>query len=130
MQVRQRGDEGLGLVELVIATFILGLLALAFIPALWNGIRYSSTQAQTATATRFLYSIVEKGREDALTVGSSSTWCAHRNTDMSATPGAFTAAVAACTPDTDSLVTLTLTATTTGSSPIQIAVVTAKVYVP
>jgi Tfp pilus assembly protein PilE len=130
MPAHKSDDKGLGLVELVIATFILGLLALAFLPALWNGLRYSSTQAQTATATRYLYSIVEKGRADALTVGSTSTWCAHRNTDVSTTPGAFTAAVATCTSDSDSLVTLTLTATSAGSSPAQLATVTAKVYVP
>jgi Tfp pilus assembly protein PilE len=130
MSVRESDDEGLGLIELVIATFILGFLAIAFLPALWNGIRYSSTQAQTATATRFLYSVVERGREEAPSVGGSSTWCANRSTAVATTPGTFTAAVQSCTSDADSVVTLVLTATSAGASPAQLATVTAKVYVP
>lgn len=56
-------DEGFGLVELIIAMFLLALITLALIPALYNGIIYSSQQATTATATRKLNTFVEQARD-------------------------------------------------------------------
>ena len=64
MQAR-RGDardSGFGLVEVVISMLILGLIAIAIIPALWQGLQYSSEQSTVATATRQLNGLIEEAR--------------------------------------------------------------------
>ena len=63
--MRGRGSDaaGFSLVEVIIAMFILGVIAIALLPALINGIRYSSEQSSVATATRQLNAIIESARE-------------------------------------------------------------------
>jgi prepilin-type N-terminal cleavage/methylation domain-containing protein len=56
-------DEGFSLVEVIIAMFILGLIAVALLPPLWQGIQHSSLQSSVATATRHLNGLVEEARE-------------------------------------------------------------------
>lgn len=56
-------SSGFGLVEVIIAMFLLAVVAVAILPALWHGIRYSSEQSTVATATRFLNSLVEEARD-------------------------------------------------------------------
>lgn len=56
-------DEGLGLVEIVIAMFLLGIIAIALLPPLWQGIMFSAQQSSTATATRYMHSIIDDARE-------------------------------------------------------------------
>jgi type II secretory pathway pseudopilin PulG len=129
MLVRKPDDEGLGLVEMVIAIFILALIAVALLPALWNGVAQSSTQAKTATATRYLYSIVDRARESAPNATNVTAWCNSITSMASTGPAGFTTSVDTCTADSSSLVTLTMTATSTGSEPAQLATVTAKVFV-
>lgn len=58
-----RVDEGFGLVELIVAMFLLALITIALIPALYNGIIYSSQQSTTATATRQLNTLVDQARQ-------------------------------------------------------------------
>ncbi|MBW9108894.1 type IV pilus modification PilV family protein [Microbacterium ureisolvens] len=53
---------GFSLVEVIIAMFLLGVVAVAILPALWQGIVLSSQQASTATATRYMNSIVDDAR--------------------------------------------------------------------
>src|SRR6478672_8500439 len=60
---RRTSDEGLGIIEVVIGMFLLAVIAVALLPALWQGIRYSSDQSATATATRQLNSLVEGIRD-------------------------------------------------------------------
>jgi type II secretory pathway pseudopilin PulG len=60
--ITRKGDEGFGLVEVVIATFLLGVIAVALLPVLWNGIVQSSRQSATATATRELNTLIEQAR--------------------------------------------------------------------
>jgi prepilin-type N-terminal cleavage/methylation domain-containing protein len=62
MQTRCDESNGFSLVEVVVAMFLLGIIALAFLPPLWQGIRFSSEQAITATATRQLNALVERAR--------------------------------------------------------------------
>ena len=128
--VRKLDDAGFGLVEVIIAFFLLAIISVALLPALWNGVIQSSTQATTASATRFLYAVVEQGRESAATAGGASAWCTSIGSAAAKAPASFTATVSACTPDASSLVTLTLTATSNESTPKPLATVTAKVYVP
>jgi len=63
VSTKRTDDEGFGLVELIIAMFLLALITIALIPALYNGIIYSSQQATTATATRQLNTLVEQARQ-------------------------------------------------------------------
>lgn len=63
--MRDRGTiaAGFSLVEVVIAMFILGVIAIALLPPLVNGIRFASEQALTATATRQVNALIEQARE-------------------------------------------------------------------
>ncbi|WP_194408816.1 type IV pilus modification PilV family protein [Microbacterium cremeum] len=58
-------SSGFSLVEVVIAMFLLGVIAVALLPALWQGIMLASQQSSTATATRYMHSIVDDARENA-----------------------------------------------------------------
>ncbi|WP_347978807.1 type II secretion system protein [Microbacterium sp. ProA8] len=65
MRVRGADAAGFSLVEVVIAMFLLGIIAVAILPALWQGITYSSQQSAVATATRHLNGLIEQARQDA-----------------------------------------------------------------
>ncbi|VXB54540.1 Type IV fimbrial biogenesis protein PilW [Microbacterium sp. 8M] len=59
-----RADEGgFGLVELIVAMFLLAIITIALIPALYNGLIYAARQSTTATATRQLNTLVEQARQ-------------------------------------------------------------------
>ena len=45
--------------------FLLGIIAMAQLPALWQGITLSSQQSSAATATRYMHSIIDDARENA-----------------------------------------------------------------
>lgn len=62
MRGRSTDAAGFSLVEVIIAMFLLGVVAVAILPALWQGIVFSSQQASTATATRYMNSIVDDAR--------------------------------------------------------------------
>lgn len=64
MSVRTHADEGFSLIEIVIAMFLLGLIAIAILPALVSGIRYSAEQSAVATATRHINALIEQGRQN------------------------------------------------------------------
>src|SRR4051812_4305128 len=64
MRERRASDDGLGIIEVVIGMFLLAVIAIALLPALWQGIRYSSDQSAAATATRQLNSLIEAVREN------------------------------------------------------------------
>jgi prepilin-type N-terminal cleavage/methylation domain-containing protein len=53
---------GFSLVEVIIAIFLLAIIAIALLPALWQGVGISSQQSATATATRHLYGLIEQAR--------------------------------------------------------------------
>lgn len=46
-----RGQDGFGIVEVVVSMLVLAILAIAFLPVLIQGIRQSASNASTATAT-------------------------------------------------------------------------------
>lgn len=62
MSPHTRADDGFGLVEVIIAMVLLAIIAMALLPALWNGIRYSAEQSSVATATRQVNAVVEQIR--------------------------------------------------------------------
>ncbi|MFD4959828.1 type II secretion system protein [Microbacterium sp. NPDC058389] len=63
MRDRSADAAGFSLVEVIIAMFLLGLIAVAILPALWQGIQLSTQQSAVATATRQLNSLVEDARQ-------------------------------------------------------------------
>jgi len=63
MRGRSADAAGFSLVEVIIAMFLLGLLAVAILPVLWQGIALSTQQSSVATATRQLNSLVEDARQ-------------------------------------------------------------------
>ncbi|MGX5771328.1 type IV pilus modification PilV family protein [Microbacterium trichothecenolyticum] len=62
MRVRSPGAAGFSLIEVVIAMVILGFIAIALLPVLISGIRYSTEQAAVASATRELNGLIERAR--------------------------------------------------------------------
>ena len=63
MRGRSSDAAGFSLVEVIIAMFLLGIIAVAILPALWQGLMISSQQSSTATATRYMNSLVEQARD-------------------------------------------------------------------
>jgi prepilin-type N-terminal cleavage/methylation domain-containing protein len=63
MRVRGADAAGFSLAEVVIAVFILGIIAMALLPALINGLRFASSQSIVATATRQVNALIEEARE-------------------------------------------------------------------
>ena len=57
-------ERGFGLVEVIVSMLLLALIAIAIVPALWQGVVASSQQSSTATATRFLNSLIEEARDE------------------------------------------------------------------
>ena len=64
VQTTREADEvGFGLVEVIVAMFLLALVVIGLLPALLSGIEHSARQTSVATATRYLNALVEEARE-------------------------------------------------------------------
>ncbi|MFF2485598.1 prepilin-type N-terminal cleavage/methylation domain-containing protein [Microbacterium sp. NPDC058062] len=63
MRDTEAGTSGFSLIELVVAMFLLAVLAVSLLPALIQGIQLSATQSAVATATRQLNTLVEDVRQ-------------------------------------------------------------------
>lgn len=126
--IRTEDGEGFGLIEVIIATLLLGIIAIALIPVLWNGIVQSSRQSSTATATRELNALIEEARDAGTCAALDDAAAAqtfHASTPQEfrvRLPAGFTYACAA-----GSAVSITLEAV---QGTIVLATVQAKVYVP
>ena len=58
-----REQEGFSLVEVIVAMMLLAVVVVALLPGLWLGVMNAARQSTTATAERFLSSLVEEARE-------------------------------------------------------------------
>ncbi len=131
MQVR-RGDardSGFGLVEVVISMLILGMIAIAIIPALWQGLQYSSEQSTVATATRQLNGLIEEARRSPTCGSVAFATAAKSFEDGAGRPFTTVGTVGGCFPcaaATGIAVPLTVTATQNGR---QLADVSARIFV-
>ncbi|MEI3847590.1 MULTISPECIES: type II secretion system protein [unclassified Microbacterium] len=81
MGERDSSDAGFSLVEVIIAMVLFGLVAVAIIPVLWQGVMYSSQQSAVATATRQLYALVESARETPSCASLAAAAAAHTFSD-------------------------------------------------
>lgn len=120
-----RDDDGFGLVELIIAMFLLALITVALIPALYNGLIYSSRQSTTATATRQLNTLVEQARQTH-TCSAVVSAAATQTFSDGAKQAFTTSGTYRCT--AGSVATLNLTAKDSGNRTL--ASVNALVYIP
>jgi len=121
-------DEGFGLIEVVIATFLLGLIAMFLLPVLWNGIVQSNRQSTTATATRELNALIEEARDAgtcAALDGAATTQTVHAGTAQQFVVRVPTGFTYSCTAGVAVPITLEAVQGTT-----VLATVQAKVYVP
>lgn len=66
--IRQRAatDEGFGLVEIVVALFMLAILSVAFLPLLIQGLQVSADNATRATGTQILHDRLEAVRSQSV----------------------------------------------------------------
>jgi Tfp pilus assembly protein PilV len=119
-------SDGFSIVEIVIAMFLLAVVAVALLPALWQGIRYSSQQAAVATATRQLNSLVEQARQTPSCGMLSSVASTRTFTDGAGDTLTSTGSVGTCTART--AVRLELAAV--DSLGTTLATTSALIYVP
>jgi prepilin-type N-terminal cleavage/methylation domain-containing protein len=130
MRGRSTDAAGFSLVEVIIAMVLFGIVAVAIIPVLWQGIVYSSQQATVATATRQLYALVESARETPNCSALASAVATQTFSDGADRDFSTSGSAGTCHPCTSApgiAVPLTLTATQ-GSRTL--AEVSALVFVP
>ncbi|MFC8683393.1 prepilin-type N-terminal cleavage/methylation domain-containing protein [Microbacterium ureisolvens] len=130
MRGRSAGAAGFSLVEVVIAMFILGIIAIALLPGLVNGIRYSSEQSTVATATRQLNAIVEEARQAHSCAGIAAARATQTFTDGAGRDFTTEGPSSPCTPCpgvSGATISLNLTATQNSRT---LATVSALIYVP
>lgn len=126
MRGRSADAAGFSLVEVIIAMFLLGIVAVAILPALWQGIMLSSQQASTATATRYMNSIVDDARATPTCPYLGSIAARPAVTDgRGVSLSASTSSVTGCAPGA----TATLTVNIVGEGRT-LATSTALIYVP
>ena len=82
-------DDGMGLIEIVIAMFILALLSLSFLPLLISSLKSTSTNRTIAAASQVASGQMELGRAAA---GATTATCAAMKTFANASPLATTTA--------------------------------------
>ncbi|WP_127475545.1 prepilin-type N-terminal cleavage/methylation domain-containing protein [Microbacterium sulfonylureivorans] len=123
----QKDERGFSVVEILIAMFLLALVAVALLPALWQGLRYSSQQSAVATATRELNALVEEARDTPTCPNLSAVAVSKTVTDGAGRTISTSGTVGSC-PVTTKTVKLALTAV--DSSGTTLATTTAIIYVP
>lgn len=106
--------------------FLLALVAVALLPALWQGIRYSSQQSAVATATRQLNSLVEQARQTPSCGTLTSVAATRTFTDGVGNTLTSSGIVGTCS--VESAVRIQLTAV--DGSGTQLATTSALIYVP
>ena len=108
---RHRGEEGVGLIEILISIMLLAILATALVPVLVNGLRQASSNATLATATQLANNELERARSwktcSALTPSSVNI------TDAREVVLSMTTTVGSCSPTPENPVSVPVTVTVT-----------------
>jgi prepilin-type N-terminal cleavage/methylation domain-containing protein len=119
-------EHGFSIVEVIIAMFLLALVAVALLPSLFQGIQYSTQQSAVATATRQLNSLIEQARQ-APSCGALASAAATRNfTDGAGRTLTSSGVVGACA--TKTAVAIKLAAV--DGSGTTLATSSALIYIP
>jgi Tfp pilus assembly protein PilV len=114
------------MVEVVVSMVLLALIAVAVLPALWTGVRYTIQQSAVATATRELNALVEELRETPTCAKAAAVAAATTFTDGGGRSLTSSGTYGACA--SKSTITLRLTATNAAGTSLASAV--AVVYIP
>jgi prepilin-type N-terminal cleavage/methylation domain-containing protein len=123
----RRGDsDGFSIVEVIVAMFLLAVVAIAILPALVQGVRFSSQQSAVATATRELNAMVEAARDTPSCAELTALAASRTFTDGAGRTLTSSGVVGACA--AKSAVSLRLSAVNSGGTTL--ANVSALVYVP
>jgi prepilin-type N-terminal cleavage/methylation domain-containing protein len=125
-QSKARLDSGFGLIEVVVAMLLLAVIAVAILPALLQGIRYSAEQSSTATATRQINSLIEEARDNPSCASLASVASTRTVEDGQGNSLTSTGTVGSCASKT----AVSLALEVRDSSGDILASTTALVYVP
>ena len=120
-------EDGFSIVEVLIARFLLALVAVALLPALWQGIQYSTQQSAVATATRELNALVDQARESSSCAGLTAVAVSRPVNDGANREFTTSGTVGTC-PSATKTVKLVLKAVDTSGTTL--ATTSAIVYVP
>ena len=66
-RVLRDSEEGLGLIEIVVSMFLIGLLAIAFLPLVIRGLTLTSTNVTLASATQLVNAQIDLARAQVAT---------------------------------------------------------------
>lgn len=123
LQEEKLDDVGLGLVEIVISMFLIALLAVAFVPVIISGIKASTLNSTTATATRLVSQAVDAARAadpgscaDAQLLNATSTQDDAQGVTLRVTTSV--PPIGTCVDNTVMTVTVTVVDVAAPSSPI------------
>lgn len=122
-------DEGFGLVEVIVAIFILGLLAVALLPMIWTGLRIAVEQSTVATATQAVSSVIEDARTQA-SAGCDALPVSRTVTDGRGDPLTLTGVVVDGCSGVVGPVAVRYTATAVNAAGDQLATATTRIYLP
>ncbi|WP_214466740.1 prepilin-type N-terminal cleavage/methylation domain-containing protein [Microbacterium flavescens] len=122
-----KNEQGFSIVEVLIAMFLLAIVAVALLPALVSGIRHSSEQSAIATATRELNTLVEEARGTPTCPNLSAVALEQNVTDGAGRAIVTSGTVGTC-PAASKTVKLALKAVDTSGAVL--ATTTAIIYVP
>lgn len=126
MSGHEDSDAGFGLVEVVVSMVLLALVAVAVLPALWLGVRYTIQQSAVATATREVNALVEELRESPTCAKAAAVAATNTFTDGGGRTLTSMGSFGSCA--SKSTITLRLTATNASGSALASAV--AVVFIP
>ncbi|SFS02590.1 prepilin-type N-terminal cleavage/methylation domain-containing protein [Microbacterium sp. cf046] len=118
-------DGGFSIIEVIVAMFLLAIVAVSLLPALFQGIQYSSQQSAVATATRELNALVEEARATPSCATLASVAASRTFTDGGGRTLTSSGSVGTCTLKT----AVTLTLSVVDSSGTTMATTTARVFI-
>jgi prepilin-type N-terminal cleavage/methylation domain-containing protein len=126
----REGEDGFGLIEIVVAMFVLALLAISFLPILIQGLKFSAENASRATATQVVHDRIELAQSKSPSCVSLQTLAGTSVADVVDPRGgefAMTTTVGACAAGAR-MVLVTTTVSNTGSGKM-LATASTLVYV-
>ncbi|KRA23030.1 hypothetical protein ASD65_00300 [Microbacterium sp. Root61] len=122
-------DDGFGLVEVIVAIFILGLLAVAILPLIWTGLRVATEQSAVAGATHATSGFIDEVRSRAdggcSALNGTSSFTTDRGDDI-----LITGVVDAACNDTLRPLAVKYTATATNGDGDVLAAVETLIFLP